>query len=230
MREFKGEISVVLRDCRRVLYLALLVMCASLAIGQEEEAAGGGENASNPLASVTNTDLRLKYLDLTNDLGRVNDLFVDGAFMVNPKLKIKYELHYWETNVTGTSQSGLETAVLKTIYFPKQGVLDNGTKYKVAIGLDLIVDFGNHDKGIGLGADQVGPFVGIALSMPSGLTLIPLTQQFLSVSGEDVNITAARVIALQPLPRQMWPKGGRHCPVRLGNRHDPCASRTAVWS
>ena len=206
MREFKGEISVVLRDCRRVLCLALLVMCASLAIGQEEEAAGGGENASNPLASVTNTDLRLKYLDLTNDLGRVNDLFVDGAFMVNPKLKIKYELHYWETNVTGTSQSGLETAVLKTIYFPKQGVLDNGTKYKVAIGLDLIVDFGNHDKGIGLGADQVGPFVGIALSMPSGLTLIPLTQQFLSVSGEDVNITAARVIALQPLPRQMWLK------------------------
>ena len=89
MREFKGEISVVLRDCRRVLYLALLVMCASLAIGQEEEAAGGGENASNPLASVTNTDLRLKYLDLTNDLGRVNDLFVDGAFMVNPKLKIQ---------------------------------------------------------------------------------------------------------------------------------------------
>ncbi len=205
-RQFKEEISVVLRDYRRALCLALLVICASPAFGQEEEAAGGGENASNPLASVTNTDLRFQYLDLADDRGRVNDFFVDGAFMVNPKLKIKYELHYWETNVTGTSQSGLETAVLKTIYFPKQGVLDNGTKYKVAIGLDLIVDFGNHDKGIGLGADQVGPFVGIALSMPSGLTLIPLTQQFLSVSGEDVNITAARVIALQPLPRQMWLK------------------------
>ena len=127
-------------------------------MAQDEAAAGGGENASNPLASVTNTDLRLQYLDLTDDLGRVNDLFVDGAFMVNPKLKIKYELHYWETNVTGTSQSGLETAVLKTIYFPKQGVLDSGIKYKVAVGLDLIADFGNHDKGIGLGADQVAPF------------------------------------------------------------------------
>jgi len=205
-RQFKEEISVVLRDYRRALCLALLVICASPAFGQEEAAAGGGENASNPLASVTNVDLRLKYLDLTNDLGRVNDLFVDGAFMVSPKLKIKYELHYWETNVTGTSQSGLETAVLKTIYFPKQGILDNGTKYKVAIGLDLIVDFGNQDKGIGMGADQVGPFVGIALSMPSGLTLIPLVQQFLSVSGEDVNITAARVIALQPLAKQRWLK------------------------
>ncbi len=131
MREFRDEISMPLREYYCALYLALLVICASPAFGQEEEAAGGGENASNPLASVTNIDLRLKYLDLTNDLGRVNDLFVDGAFMVNPKLKIKYELHYWETNVTGTSQSGLETAVLKTIYFPKQGLLDNGTKSKL---------------------------------------------------------------------------------------------------
>ncbi len=206
VREFRDAISMPLREYYYALYLVLLVICASPAFGQEEEAAGGGENASNPLASVTNTDLRLQYLDLTGDLGRVNDFFVDGAFMVNPKLKIKYELHYWETNVTGTSQSGLETAVLKTIYFPKQGALDNGTKYKVAIGLDVIVDFGNHDKGIGLGADQLAPFAGIALSMQSGLTLIPLVQQFLSVSGEDVNITAARVIALQPLAKQRWLK------------------------
>ena len=214
MRKIKKEISVVLRDYRRALCLALLVICASPAIGQEEELAdldgperaGGGENASNPLASVTNTDLRFKYLDLKDDRGRVNDFFVDGAFMLNPKLKVKYELHYWETNVTGSSQSGLETAILKAIYFPKQGVLDSGTKYKVAIGLDVIVDFGNHDKGIGLGADQLAPFVGVALSMPSGLTLIPLTQQFLSVSGEDVNITAARLIALQPLAKQRWLK------------------------
>ncbi len=170
------------------------------------ELAGGGENASNPLAAVTNTDLRFKYLDLTDDLGRVNDFFVDGAFMVNPKMKIKYELHYWETNVTGTSQSGLETAILKAIYFPKEGIRDNGVKYRVAVGLDLIVDFGNHDKGIGLGADQIAPFAGIALGLPSGMTVIPLVQQFLSVSGEDVNITAARVIALQPLPMQMWLK------------------------
>ena len=86
-----------------VLVLVLVLALAMPAIAQDEEAAGGGENASNPLASVTNTDLRLQYLDLTDDLGRVNDVFVDGAFMVNPKLKIKYELHYWETNVTGTS-------------------------------------------------------------------------------------------------------------------------------
>ncbi len=206
MREFKEEILVVLRDCRRALCLALLVICASPAFGQEEGAAGGGENASNPLASVTNTDLRLQYLDLADGLGRVNDLFVDGAFMINPKLKIKYELHYWETNVTGFSESGFESAVVKVIYFPREGILDNGIKYRVAVGLDLIADFDNLDKGIGMGADQIAPFAGIALALPSGMTVIPLVQQFLSVSGEDVNITAARLIALQPLAKQRWLK------------------------
>ena len=213
-RQFKEEISVVLRDYRRALYLALLVICASPAMGQEEELAdldgpelaGGGENASNPLASVTNTDVRLQYLDLANDRGRVNDLFVDGAFMINPKLKIKYELHYWETNVTGSSKSGFESAIVKFIYFPKEGIWDNGIKYRVALGLDLIKDFDNLDKGIGMGADQIAPFAGIALALPSGMTVIPLVQQFLSVSGEDVNITAARVIALQPFPKQRWLK------------------------
>ena len=54
--------------------------------------AGDSENASNPLAKVSNTDLRWKYLDLVDDRGRVNDFFIDGSFMSHPKLKIKYEL------------------------------------------------------------------------------------------------------------------------------------------
>jgi len=173
MSEFRDEISMPLRKHNYALYLALLVICAFPAFGQEEAAAGGGENASNPLASVTNTDLRLQYLDLADDLGRVNDLFVDGAFMINPKLKIKYELHYWETNVTGFSESGFESAVVKVIYFPREGILNNGIKYRVAVGLDLIADFDNLDKGIGMGADQIAPFAGIALALPSGMTVIP---------------------------------------------------------
>ena len=50
-----------------------------------------GENASNPLAKVKNTDLRWQYFD-TGD-SHINDVFVEGAFMANDKLKIKYELH-----------------------------------------------------------------------------------------------------------------------------------------
>lgn len=36
--------------------------------------------------------------------------------------------------------------------------------------------------------------------------LVPLVQQYLSYSGTDVNTTAIRLIALQPLPEKMWLK------------------------
>ena len=199
----------------QTLFFAFLIAFAAPAIGQEEgledldgpELAGGGENASNPLAKVKNTDVRWQYFDLVDSRGRINDYFVDGSFMLNEKTKLKYELHYWETNLTGSSQSDFESALIKLIYFPKEGIRESGVKYRLAFGVDLIKDFDNRDKGIGMGADQVGPFAGIALALPSGWVVIPLAQQFLSVSGdEDVSITAARVIALRPLPRQMWLK------------------------
>lgn len=47
---------------------------------------GTGENASNPLAKVKNTDLRWQYQDL--DGGAVNDFFIDGAFMANDSVQV----------------------------------------------------------------------------------------------------------------------------------------------
>ena len=101
------------------------------------------ENASNPLAKVKNTDVRWQYFDLV-DGGRINDYFIDGAFMASDKLKIKYELHYWETNVTGHSESDFESVLLKAIYFPKEGVRGN-VKYRIALGADWTVDVGDTD-------------------------------------------------------------------------------------
>jgi hypothetical protein len=197
----------------RLAAVLLLTAVGSLAYAEEAEfdldgpeMGGAQENASNPLAAVSNTDVRWQYFDNLLGRGRLNDYFVDGAFMVNPKLKVKYELHYWETNITGRSEHDWERALVKLIYFPKQGMLSNGTKYRLAVGGDYINDFDNQDKGIGQGADQIAPFVGIALGLKSGTTLIPLLQQFVDVSGEDVNITAARLIALQPLPGKTWVK------------------------
>ena len=79
----------------------------------------GGENASNPLASVNNTDVRWQYFDIDGD--HRNDYYLDGSYMLTPKLKLKYELHYWDTDVTGSSESDWESLHLKPIYFPKQG-------------------------------------------------------------------------------------------------------------
>jgi len=50
------------------------------------------ENASNPLSSVNNTDLRVRFYGLTNDTNR-NDYDIEGAYMVSPKFKLTYELH-----------------------------------------------------------------------------------------------------------------------------------------
>lgn len=139
-----------------------LLLSSSLVTAAEQS---GGENASNPLAKSKNTDLRWQYLDKED--GRINDLFVDGAFMAHDKLKIKYELHYWETDVTGSSQKNWESALLKGIYFPAEGVRDN-LKYRMAVGIDWIVDLGEQDKGIGSGADQLAPFIGVALGLQGG--------------------------------------------------------------
>ena len=54
--------------------------------------ANAEENASNPLAAVNNTDVRWQYFDL--DGPEHNDFWLDGAYMLTPKLKLKYELHY----------------------------------------------------------------------------------------------------------------------------------------
>ena len=196
--------------------VALACVCFLMFLGSWAECAqeGGGENASNPLAKVKNTDLRWQRLDL--DGGRVNDFFIDGAFMATDRLKIKYELHYWETDVTGSSETGWESVSLKGIYFPTEGAWGN-VRYRMAAGLEWIVDLGDKEKGIGSDADQISPFVGIALGFKTRTMVIPLVQQFWSYSGADVNTTAFRIIALQPLPAEMWLKLDTKLPVDWEN-------------
>ncbi len=167
-------------------------------------AAGAEENASNPLAAVNNTDIRWQYTE--GDLEDKHRLFIDGAYMIKPKLKLKYELHYVETDLTGEDEHDFEKVVIKPIYFPYETKLNDDWGLRAAIGFDLIVEFGNDDKGIGIDADQIGPFGGFAFAnLSSGLVLIPLLQQFLSYSGDtDVNQTALRLIALQPFGKGNW--------------------------
>lgn len=169
----------------------------------------GAENASNPLAAVNNTDVRWQYFDL--DGPERNDLWFDGSYMLTPKLKLKYELHYWDTDVTGSSENDWESLHLKPIYFPKQGEW-GAWKYKLAIGAEWIVDFGNEDKGIGSGSDQIAPLVGVAL-VRGGTVLVPLVQHFVEYDGPDVNQTSFRLIAIQSLPNNFWGKLDAKIPV-----------------
>ena len=59
------------------------------------------------------------------------------------------------------------------------------------VGAEWIVDFGNEDKGIGSGSDQIAPLVGVAF-VRGGTVLVPLVQHFVEYDGPDVNQTAFR--------------------------------------
>jgi hypothetical protein len=184
-----------------VLFASFLLVAAA----EGEQESGAGENASDPLAKVRNTDLRWQYFDLQGG-GTRNDFYLDGSWMFGPKLKLKYDLHYWETDVTGRSKDDWESLSLKPIYFPKDGKY--GTlKYRLAVGCEWIIDFGNADKGIGSDADQIAPLIGVGLIPRPGTTLIPLVQHFVDYDGDtDVNQTSLRLIGLQKLPSKFWGK------------------------
>jgi hypothetical protein len=179
-----------------------------------------GENASNPLASVNNTDIRLQYFDLGGS--DRNDYWVDGSYMLTPKLKLKYELHYWDTDVTGSNENDWESLHLKPIYFPKQGEWGSW-KYKLAIGVEWLVDFGNEDKGIGSGSDQIAPLVGLAL-VRDKTVLVPIVQHFVEYDGPDVNQTSFRLIAIQSLPNNYWLKLDAKVPIDWENDNAVLAS------
>lgn len=169
-------------------------------------AASAGENASNPLAAVNNTDLRYQYFDLGG--ADKQDAFIDGAYMLRPDLKLKYELHYNSTDAKGTRETGLEKLKLKLIHFPLKTQLNDTWGMKTAIGLEWIVDFGDPATGIGKGSDQLAPLVGVAFAnKKTGTVLLPLIQHFESYNGPtDISQTALRLIAIQPFAEAYWAK------------------------
>jgi hypothetical protein len=184
----------------------------------------GGENASNPLAAINNTDVRWQYFDL--DGSELNDFQLDGSFMLNPLLKLKYELHYWNTNVTGSSESDWESLHLKPIYFPKQGEW-GAWKYKLAAGVELIVDFGNEDKGIGSGSDQIAPLVAVNL-VRGNTVLVPIVQHYVEYSGPEVNQTSFRLVTIQSLPNNFWGKLDAKIPVDWENNVVPASAEAQL--
>ncbi len=186
------------------------------------------ENASNPLAAVNNVDLRWQYT--SSDPGDRHDVYIDGAYMLLPVLKLKYELHYNFTDVTGSNENDFEKVVFQPIFFPYQTKLSDDWGVRTAVGFEWVVEFGNEDKGIGVGADTISPFGGLAFAhLPSGLTLIPLVQQFISYNGDtDVSTTSARLIALKPFGDGYWVKLDAKVPYDWENETWPITAELQV--
>jgi hypothetical protein len=184
----------------------LLWLCVSFVQLLAISGAHAEENASNPLAAVNNVDLRMQWI--SSQPGDTIDTFVDGAHMLTPQLKLKYQLHYDHTNVTGSTEHHFDTLNLKPIYFPSKGKLGDEWQYGTAIGLEAIFDLGDQSKGIGPGAHQLAPLVGVAFSHPSsGWTLVPLIQHFQSVGeGTHISKTTFNPLAIKPFGDVNWLK------------------------
>jgi hypothetical protein len=185
---------------------------------QESGAAG-----SNPLASVSKIDLEWEFLkDGGSD---INDFGLNGSTMLHPRLKFNFELHYGLTNRTGRQENDWESLVLKPIFFPKDVNLSDRFGLRLAAGVELAIDFGNDDKGIGAGSDVIAPLVGTAVMDREWKTVyIPLIQHFESYESGDVSQTAFRLILLQPLPDGAWFKLDAKLPVDWENHELPASS------
>lgn len=214
----------VLKCSLCLLFFSLTSLWTAEVVLAEEKTST--ENPSNPLAAASNLDVRVKYLDLGNGFDRYI-YSLEGATMLHPKLKLKYELHYWDTDVTGSNEKDWESLLIKPIFFVSEGV-KNDMKYRLAVGFDWTHDFDNKDKGIG-GSSTIGPFIGLALGLSETTTLIPLVQHFLSYDGDNVNQTAFRLIGMQQLPQQMWLKLDAKVPVSWHDDEAIPASAELQW-
>jgi hypothetical protein len=181
-------------------------------------ASSAEENASNPLAAVNNTDIRFQTYDLGGGADQ-QDAFIDGAYMIRPDFKFKYEAHFQSSDLSGARINEFSRINLKGIYFPSQTQLNANWGMKTAIGLEWILDFGSLTAGTGTGSDQIAPFGGLAFSNANtGLTLIPLVQHYVSYNGPvDINQTAMRLIALQPFGDGYWVKADLKLPYDWTN-------------
>jgi hypothetical protein len=96
---------------------------------------------------------------------------------------------------------------------------------RLAVGAEWALDFGNDDKGIGVGSDVIAPLFGTAVMDKDWRTVyIPLVQHFESYESGTVSQTAFRLILLQPLPEGAWFKLDAKLPFDWENHEQPASS------
>jgi len=190
-----------MRSARVCAGLATWTLLTGAVVAAEPLLTRPGGAASDPLAVVTFTDLRLTSNDLEG--GSERDVFsVEGAYVFHPKFKVTYDANYWRTDVTGSTESGWADFRTKAIYFPRTR-LWQGLVYRTAVGLDLRIDTGNVDKGIGDGADQLGVLAGLQLlfSRQTRLSIFgEYRKSFDSEPGRDLEQTVLGLVAVRSIP------------------------------
>ena len=162
------------------------------------------ENASNPLSIVNFTDIRYHYQ--TGDIEDKNRLFIDGAFVATPRLKIKYDLSYTQSDRSGEDEADFENFSIRPTYFGFDGKLSEKWYFRSAVGFEWTYGFGNDDKGIGVDADQIGPLIGFGLAnLETGVTAAAIIQHTRSYNGSsDINVSTLSITGVRQFRKSGW--------------------------
>ncbi len=183
----------------------MVVLFNGLTIAAEQERGEARKEvaaAADPVAKVDFIDLRVRVFDLENGSDRTV-YSIEGAHVLDPKFKLAYGARYWETDVTGSDRSGWGGFELQGAYFPKEGRWRE-KEYRMAVGFDLIIDGDNVDKGIGGGADIIGPLFAMGLIPKPGTAVIGVVKYLKSFDeepGRDVEATTFSFSGIQQLRR-----------------------------
>ncbi len=191
--------------CFAIVGLLVVVLFNGLTIAAAQERGEFRKEvaaATDPVAKVNFIDLRVRVFDLEDGNDRTV-YSVEGAQVLNPKFKLTYGARYWETDVTGSDRSGWANLELRGAYFPKEGRWRE-KEYRMAVGFDLIIDGDNVDKGIGGGADVIGPLFAVGLIPKPDTAVIGVVKylkSFDSDPGRDVEATTFSFSGIQQLRR-----------------------------
>jgi len=182
----------------RIVFPAAIVLVFFHGFVTSVHAKGGsGVDASDPTAAVSYVDLRLQTFDLFDSAER-DRYALEGAYVAGEVHKLSYQVNYWDTDVSGEDESGLESLRAQYMHIQSRE-RRNGFAYRLVVGAELILDQGDLDDGIGSGTDQVAPLIGAGWNFSENNSLATLLQHFYSVSEED---DADRVRTT--MPRLIW--------------------------
>lgn len=167
-----------------------------------------GADASDPTARVNFVDFRYRWLELTGNHER-SWYSIETSMMLTHSFKLVAEVHYWDTDLSGRSESDFETLRLRGILLSDPVTIGN-VNARLAGGLEWIYNLGDYDKKTSEGADQIAPLLGAAWLLGQQDTLITLIQHFNSYDTEsgapDIERTGPRIIYLHKFPKQVWLK------------------------
>ena len=162
------------------------------------------ENASNPLSIVNFTDVRYHYQ--TSDIEDKNRLFIEGALVATSRLKIIYDISYSQTDRSGEDEADFETLAISPVYYGFDGKLSEKWYFRSNFGFDWTYDFGNEDKGIGSGADSIGPRIGFGLTnLESAVTVAAILQHTQSYNGSsDIEASTLSITSIRQFRKAGW--------------------------